>query len=90
MRGPQIYASKNIIGPPGVPSDVVATLRKALADAMADEGFATEMQSFTGIKNTFTHGDVAQQELTDTVNAFIDNQDRIGEVTQTVFDKYVR
>ena len=90
MRGPQIYASKNIIGPPGVPSDVVATLRKALADAMADEGFATEMQSFTGIKNTFTHGDVAQQELTDTVNAFIDNQDRIGEVTQLVFDKYVR
>ena len=90
MRGPQIYASKNIIGPPGIPNEVVATLRKALADAMADEEFAISMQSFTGIKNTFTHGDVAQQELTDTVNAFIDNQDKINEVTQFVFDKYVR
>jgi hypothetical protein len=90
MRGPQIYASKNIIGPPGIPNEVVATLRKALADAMATPEFADKMQAFTGIKNTFTHGDVAQQELTDTVNAFIDNQDRIGEVTQLVFDKYVR
>ena len=90
MRGPQIYASKNIIGPPGIPNEVVATLRKALADAMATPEFADKMQAFTGIKNTFTHGDVAQQELTDTVNAFIENQDQIGEVTQLVFDKYVR
>ena len=57
---------------------------------MATPEFADKMQAFTGIKNTFTHGDVAQQELTDTVNAFIENQDQIGEVTQLVFDKYVR
>ena len=90
MRGPQVYASKNIIGPAGIPNEVTAVLRKALADAMADEEFASTMQSFTGIKNAFTHGDVAQQELADTVNSFVDNQARINEVTQTVFDKYVR
>ena len=65
-------------------------LRKALADAMADEEFASTMQAFTGIKNFFTHGDVAQQELADTVNSFIDKQAQIGEITQAVFDKYVR
>ncbi len=90
MRGPQVYASKNIIGPAGIPNEVTAVLRKALADAMADEEFASTMQAFTGIKNAFTHGDVAQQELADTVNSFVDNQARINEVTQFVFDKYVR
>ena len=90
MRGPQIYASKNIIGPAGIPNEVTAVLRKALADAMADEEFASQMQAFTGIKNFFTHGDIAQQELADTVNSFIDKQAQIGEITQAVFDKYVR
>ncbi|MYA49891.1 MAG: hypothetical protein F4Y25_03990 [Chloroflexi bacterium] len=90
MRGPQVYASKNIIGPNGIPNEVTATLRKALADAMANEEFASKMQAFTGIKNSFTHGDVAQQELADTVNSFIANSDRINEVTELVFDKYVR
>ena len=90
LRGPQVYASKNIIGPTGIPNEVTAVLRKALADAMADEEFASTMQAFTGIKNFFTHGDVAQQELADTVNSFIDKQAQIGEITQAVFDKYVR
>ncbi len=90
LNGPDVYASKNIIGPPGIPNEVTAVLRKALADAMADEEFASTMQAFTGIKNTFTHGDIAQQELADTVNAFIANSDRINEVTEFVFEKYVR
>ena len=90
MRGPQIYASKNIVGPPGIPEGVTGTLRKALADAMANEEFATSMQNFTGIKNTFTHGDVAQQELADTTNAFIDNKEEIDSITEFVFEKYVR
>ena len=90
LRGPQVYASKNIIGPPGIPNEVTAVLRKALADAMANEEFANTMQDFTGIKNAFTHGDVAAQELTATVNSYINRQAQIDEITQAVFDKYVR
>ena len=90
MRGPQIYAAKNIIGPPGIPTDVTAALRKALADAMADEAFASGMQRFTGIKNTFTHGDQADIELDQTVEDFIANKDVIDEITLEVFNKYVR
>ncbi len=90
MRGPQIFASKNIIGPPGIPAEVTAVLRQALADAMANEEFAQSMESFTGIKNSFTHGDVAQQELEDLTNAFIDQKDTIDEITQAMFDKYVK
>ncbi len=90
MQGPRLYASKNIIGPPGIPAEVVAVLRQALADAMADEEFAASMQNFTGIKNIFSHGDVAQQELADTTEQFISNKDRIDEIAQAVFDKYVK
>ena len=90
MRGPQIYAAKNIIGPPGIPSDVTAVLRQALADAMADEGFASGMQRFTGIKNTFTHGDQADIELDRTVEDFLANKELIDEITLDVFQKYVR
>ena len=90
LRGPQVYASKNIIGPPGIPNEVTAVLRKALADAMANEEFANTMQDFTGIKNAFTHGDVAAQELTATVNSYINRQAQIDEITQAVFEKYVR
>jgi len=90
MQGPRIYASKNIIGPPGIPTEVVAALRKALADAMANEEFASNMESFTGIKNTFTPGDIAAQELADTTNAFIENKELIDTIQQDVFDKFVR
>ncbi|MCY4448725.1 MAG: hypothetical protein OXE02_07785 [Chloroflexi bacterium] len=90
LRGPQVYASKNIIGPAGIPNEVTAVLRTALADAMANEEFANTMQDFTGIKNAFTHGDVAAQELTATVNSYINRQAQIDEITQAVFDKYVR
>ncbi len=90
MQGPRNYASKNIIGPPGIPDGVTAALRNALADAMANEEFASSMENFTGIKNIFTHGDTAQQELTDTTNSFIDNKDVIDGVAQDVFEKYVR
>ena len=90
MRGPQIYAAKNIIGPPGIPPGVTSALRDALADAMADEEFAANMKAFTGISNNFSHGDEAQQALTDTTNAFLDNKERIDEITESVFQKYVR
>ena len=90
MRGPQIYAAKNIVGPPGIPPGVTAALRDALADAMANEEFAANMQAFTGIQNNFSHGDQAQQDLIDTVNSFLDNKDRIDAITDSVFQKYVR
>ena len=90
MRGPQIYASKNIIGPSGVPAGVTAALRKALADAMADEEFAANMQTFTGIKNIFTHGDVAEVELTEATAAYIANKDVIDSILEDVFEKFVK
>ncbi len=90
MRGPQIYAAKNIVGPPGIPADVTRALRDSLADAMANAEFAANMQAFTGIKNNFSHGDDAQQDLIDTVNSFLDNKDRIDEIAESVFEKYVR
>ena len=90
LIGPRTYASKNVIGPPGIPAGPLKALRDALADAMADEEFADGMVRFTGIPNNFTDGATAQQELIETAQAFEDNQDLINEIQQRAFDKYVR
>ena len=90
MREPEIYAAKNIVGPPGIPAGVTAALRDSLADAMADEEFAKGMARTTGIPNLFTDGAAAQQEMFDTTQRFLDNKDRIDEITASVFSKYVR
>ena len=90
MRGPQIYAAKNIVGPPGMPIGVTAALRDSLADAMADEKFAKGMAQTTGIPNRFTDGATAQQEMLDTTQRFLDNKGQIDEITALVFSKYVR
>ncbi len=90
MREPEIYAAKNIVGPPGIPAGVTAALRDSLADAMADEEFAKGMAQTTGIPNRFTNGAAAQQEMFDTTQRFLDNKDRIDEITASVFSKYVR
>ena len=90
MRGPQIYAAKNIIGPPGIPDNVTAVLRKALADAVANPEFEQGLQISTRIKTTFEHGDVAQEVLRNTTEAYLANKGALDEIAQEVFDKYVR
>ena len=90
ITGPRTYASKNIIGPPGIPPGPLNALRGALTAAMADEEFAANMVKFTGIPNNFTEGATAQQELTDTTQAFLDNLDLIGELQAQAFEKYVK
>ena len=90
MNGPAIYASKNIIGPPGIPDGVVAALRKALSDAMADKEFAASMEKFTGIQNNFFEGATAQKQLTEVTQAFLDKKDTIDDLQQMVYDKFVK
>ena len=90
ITGPRTYASKNIIGPPGMEPGPLNALRDALAAAMNDEEFATGMTRFTGIPNNFTDGATAQQELYDITQAFLDNKGFIDEIQQLAFEKYVR
>ncbi len=90
ITGPRTYASKNIIGPPGMAPGPLNALRDALTDAMNDEEFATDMTKFTGIPNNFTDGATAQQELIDTTQAFLDNLPLIGELQELAFEKYVK
>ena len=90
ITGPRTYASKNIIGPPGMEPGPLNALRQALTDAMNDEEFATNMTKFTGIPNNFTDGATAQQELIDTTQAFLDNLPLIGELQDLAFEKYVK
>ena len=90
ITGPRTYASKNIVGPPGIPAGPLQALRDALTDAMNDEEFASNMERFTGIPNNFTPGEVAQQELFDTTQQFLDNLDLISSVQEKAFEKYVR
>ena len=90
ITGPRTYASKNIIGPPGIPAGPLKALRDALTDAMADAEFAEGMVRFTGIPNNFTDGATAQQELIDTTQQFLDNQELISDVQERAFEKYVR
>lgn len=87
---PRSVVAKNIIGPPGISSDVTQTLRDALAAAMADEEFASSMQGFTGIQNLFTDGATAQQIVIDMVNGFEANRDTINQLLEDVHEKYVR
>ncbi len=90
ITGPRTYASKNIVGPPGIPGGPLTALRDALSDAMADPEFAEGMVRFTGIPNNFTDGATAQQELIDTTQQFLDNQELISDVQERAFQKYVR
>lgn len=87
---PDLAMSHNIVGPPGMPAGVTQALRGALAAAMADERFATGMQNFTGIQNRFTDGATAQQDLIDTVNAYIENKGRLDLIARDVYQQYVR
>ena len=90
ITGPRTYASKNIIGPPGIPAGPLQALRDALTTAMSDEAFATSMTKFTGIPNNFTDGATAQQELYDTTEQFLNNLDLISDIQEKAFAKYVR
>lgn len=90
FRGPQIYAAKNVVGPPGIPDGVTAALRKALADAMADETFADKMQGFTGIKNNFFGGAEAQEQLRATTQAYLDLKPELDGLVAKVHEKYVK
>ena len=86
---PRTYASKNIIGPPGMDPGPLGALRDALTAAMEDENFVRDMELFTGIKSNFTPGAQAQQELIDTTQGFLDNQAVIDAIQKDIFDKYV-
>ncbi len=90
ITGPRTYASKNLIGPPGIPAGPLQALRDALTAAMSDEEFNSSMTKFTGIPSNFTDGATAQQELHDTTQQFLDNQGLIAEIQQRAFEKYVR
>ena len=90
MRRPAIYASQNVIGPPGMSAEITQTLRDALAEAMSNEQFATGLERFAGIQNRFTNGTAAQQELMEAVNTFIKNKGEIDLIARGVHAKYVR
>ena len=87
---PDLAMSYNLIGPPGMSAGVTEALRNALASAMADTRFASNMENFTGIRNRFTDGATAQQDLTDTVNAYIRYKGQVDLIARDVFNKYVR
>ena len=87
---PDLAMSYNLIGPPGMSAGVTEALRDALASAMADTRFASNMENFTGIRNRFTDGATAQEDLTDTVNAYIRYKGQVDLIARDVFNKYVR
>ena len=89
ITGPRTYASKNLIGPPGMDPDVLKALRDAVTAAMNDETFVADMEAFTGIISNFTDGETAQQELIDTTQSFLDNQAAIDAIQADIFEKYV-
>ena len=90
LTGPRTYASKNIVGPPGIPPGPLKALRDALTAAMTDEEFRESMFRSTSIPNNFTDGETAQQELFDTTQAFLDNKALIDSIQAAAFEKYVR
>ena len=87
---PDLAMSHNIIGPPGMPAGVTQALRDALAASMADERFASGLERFTGIPTRFTDGATAQQDLVDTVNAYIENKGQLDLIARDVYQKFVR
>ena len=90
MREPQIFMAKNIIGPAGIPNEVTAVLRQALADAMGNPEFVVSLERATGIKTNFVDGATSQAALIAATNTFYDNKALIDEIAQEVFDKYVQ
>ena len=84
------FAAKNLIGPPGMDSNVLKALRDAVTAAMNDEKFVADMEAFTGIKSEFTDGETAQKEVVDTTNGFLDNRATIDALQAEIFEKYVK
>lgn len=90
ITGPRTYASKNLIGPPGMDPNVLKALRDAVTAAMNDEKFVADMEAFTGITSNFTPGEQAQKELIETTNSFLDNKATIDAIQADIFEKYVK
>jgi hypothetical protein len=90
LREPQIFMAKNIIGPPGIPNEVTAVLRQALADALGNPEFVVSLERATGIKTNFVDGATAQAQIIAATNTYFDNKALTDEIAQGVFDKYVQ
>jgi hypothetical protein len=89
ITGTRTYASKNIIGPPKMHPGALKALRDALETAMTDKDFVQGLEDFTGINTSFTAGELAQEQLIATTNAFLKNRDKITAIQEEVFEKYV-
>ena len=90
ITGPRTLASKNVIGPPGIPEGPLGALRQSLVDAMNDPAFANGLTEFTGIENNFTDGWQYQEELAATTDLFLSKKDQIDQLQSDAFDKFVQ
>ena len=87
---PLHFLSRQLHTTPGVPDEVMAVLRQAWQDAMADDTFRSEFEALIDQEVTVTDdGAVLQEEVARIEAAYKANLDSVGELTQRLFDKYV-
>jgi hypothetical protein len=81
--------AKNIIGPPGIPDEVINALRRSLDAAMEDAEFAQGMATFSGILNRYTPGEKVEEDLHTMSTNFRKSQGLYDELRNKLYDKFV-
>ena len=87
---PRTAMSKNLIGPPGIPVDIVNALRKAWVDAFSDAEFIATIEKLTSIPTLLIPGEEGAALLKAGSDGLQANLARFDDLKELYFNKYVK
>lgn len=89
LTSPQHVALKHLAGPPGMDPAVLATLRKAWDDAIADPEFNADFARVLATDMDSVQGARLEQLYKSTVDGYREHLDTLGDLQERLFSKYI-
>ena len=89
LTPPNTVALKHLAGPPNVDPSVLAALRQAWDDAVADPEFNAGLARVLGSDVSAVPGARLQQMYTSVVDGYRENLDTLTELQERLFSKYI-
>ena len=89
LTSPQHVALKHLAGPPNMDPAVLATLRKAWDDAVADPEFNADFSRILGTEVDAVPGARLEQIYRSTVDGYREHLDSLSEIQERLFSKYI-
>lgn len=89
LTSPQHVALKHFAGPPGMDPAVLATLRKAWDDAIADPEFNADFSRVLGTDVASVQGARLEQIYTATVDGYREHLGTLGDLQERLFKKFI-